>query len=775
MAASARWTPRPGPLSGRPLRVAVYRNDTLFANIDPEYLPNVKCESIQHREGASPPTAKFSYLADERARAAGWPCDFESILRLSQMAPAGAGAAKPEASARYIAAPGSRIIVKGYADGDRKGSNPRILFDGFARAPQASVGPRSQTIGFDAVGVAERLWDEPIHQVVLRAAGKPESTDADSNRWTPVRAKINPDYRSAGLDVVVGNCTPNGHDMSILADGPGGGLGWPCFIDSTYLRQGAGATAPSLWTLSRLARYLIWAHNGRMGQDEMYVKNPTPEGLDALLDSRRPKKDGGVLDPDDPASYESSPIVLPESDVTGRPWPDVLESYLSHYGFSMRFRTKAASDGSPETRLIVYRKDGSAKVPPKSIPYQRARAVLDTNRTHIAALSIGRDFGAVFNGVIVDTRLDLWEIAVVLAPAFAPQAGDSAASQRLRFLLSNLTLQGSGGVDWDRYRLWVCEEVKGPTATVGGDRKYSHAVTNDKVFDCFKIWGSDLKDKAAKEVRRRRPGRADLLSRDPLGRPLKSTLSISKDYAGPINDLWDFTGTWQAVPPGRGWRLLPDRLGIRIDCEDPDAWNVGIATYTAADNDGVVAGNGGIVKLVTSTTAPTDQNPTIFLRLTTVIEGDRRVSKPLPRRSTSPLKRSRFRFVDATNAFGQQAIHISSPYFAGPQKGDVLMARDDAKAVAAYAAQAQRASEVPPVEGTITIPWYTGAYEVGDQIGDVSGRDLSLEAGAGAEAGEGRRHPYVTAVDHEFGDSGQSTTLHISNRIAGPSLEGATG
>lgn len=767
MTASADWTPRPGARAFRPLRVTVHRYKPEHEGAEYEYLPNVRCDGVSHREGANPPTARFSYVADERARALGWPCDFESILRLSQKRPA-RGDESPEAAERYIVRPGSRIVVLGASEYDREGEPPRVLFDGFARAPQANVGPRSQATGFDAAGVAERLWDEPIHQVVMRDAGKPESTAEDDNRWTPVRPRVNPDYRAAGLNIVAGNCTPDEKDMPTSDDADPADLGWPCFVDSTYARKPSDPLKPVPWTLDRLARYLMWAHNGPLyGQDEQYVDNPDPEMVKKLLDGRRPLKGKDVYDPSDPATYTSSPIVLPETDIGGKAWPEVLNALLVHHGFAMCFRTEDGGDGLPWNTLEIYRKDGSGPRAPVSIPFQRARSTLDTNRTAVAALSVGRDFGAVFNGVIVDTQLSLYEISVVLAPAFEVAEVDASAAMLPKWKLANQA--GAPVEELDKYRLWVCEEVKGPTVEIDGDRKWTRdATTEDAVLDVAAIWGA-----AGGVTRRRRPGRMPLLCRDANGKPRQSAVALSKDYAGPVNALWDGTGEWQFVAASNGWRLLPDRLGIRIDCEDPEAWNIGVKTSATV-------GMNGVVKLVTATAAPTEQNPTLFLRLTTVIEGDARVARPIGRRISSPLRSTRYRIVDARESYGQQYVHVSSPYIGNTETtgelnaaGDAIVTRDDSEKVAAYGRQVQQASEDPPVAGTVTIPWFAPAYRVGDLIESVAGRDLSLQANAATEAGEAPRYPYVVGVDYSFGEGGQATVLHLSDKIAEPAEEGA--
>ncbi|WP_165251182.1 hypothetical protein [Paludisphaera soli] len=756
MAASAEWTPRVGRKDGRACQVAVARYDPDAAGYD--YLPNVACDSIQFREGAEPPAARFRYLTDDRYASAGWPIQFQTILTLAQSAAAGGEA--PERAARYVVRPGERVVALAFVEEDER---PWILFDGFARSPQLEVTPAGQAVGFDAVGVAVRLWDEPIHSIVLRDAFEADETSKVYNREVPLRARFNPDHREAGLSLVTGNCTADDYDFDPHGDGTDL---FPAFVDPTFVREFDDPLRPTFWTLDKLARYLMGSRN-LAGE---FVANPDFEQVTKLLDGRRPKEGRDAYDPADSSTYDSSPIVLPELDATGLAWPEVLNSQLVHHGFAMAFRCEDGGDGRPSNVLELYRKDGSGPYAPKSVPFQRAGLSLDPNRTAVGSMSLSRDFGAAFNGVIVETAPTLWEVAVVLAPAFLIAATDATPAEVIRFRLANLAATPA---DREKYRLWVCEEVGGKIADRDGAGYRVGSTVDATPLDCFAIWAKDGDDPGSDERRRRRPGRATLVARDGAGNPRQATLSLSTDYAGAVNVLWDGTGTWQDVPFGSGWRLLKDRLGILIDCETPEEWKVGQKT-----GSGVVAGNP--VKLVTRTAAPNAQNPTVFLRLTTVIEGDQRAAKPLPRRPSSPMKETRHRYVDSRDSFRNELVHASSPNYSRPETtGPVVKdgpaaryVRDDREKVAAYAAQVRQAGENPPVYGTIAIPWIARGYVVGDQIREVKGRDLSLQVNALKEQGEAPRYPYVVGVDWNFA-GGQSTTLHLSDRIQPPREPGA--
>ena len=50
-------------------------------------MPNVRCDSIQYREGAEPPVARFRYVLDDSAGASDYPSQFEQLWPLAAAGP----------------------------------------------------------------------------------------------------------------------------------------------------------------------------------------------------------------------------------------------------------------------------------------------------------------------------------------------------------------------------------------------------------------------------------------------------------------------------------------------------------------------------------------------------------------------------------------------------------------------------------------------------------------------------------------------------------------
>lgn len=752
MASSMEWTPRPASKAGFAAKIDVCRYDPdAAAGKRYEILPNIQCDQIQYREGAEPPTARFRYVLDDRARAMGWPSQFEEIIRLhgkSDPDPGDENPPRPERAERYVVKTDDRLVVFSRDPAAPK-ARPEILFDGFAQGPQVDVGGKGQQVTFIAAGVASRCWDEPIIERLTRQ-------DEDHAVWTDKPVVFN---ASVLNDPHFGNRARSAK----VTNGGRDEQDFPPFVDDR--------DAEWPWSLSDAAKYLMGAHN----PEEEFVDNPDFEILAALLKSRRPKGNAEYFDPSDSETYEETDITVPEYDATGKPWPEALAGLLEHHGFAMAFRCEADEKGLPWNWLEIYRKDGSGPYDPKSIPFQATGGLLDPSRQAVGAMAVTRDYQSAFNCVAVLGPPPLVEVCVVLAPAFVIQAGDEAFGVVEKYQLANLRL--GGGTDINAYRLWVgCDTKTKIIKAVDGE--YLTALSLQEQLAEMPFWSSAFPVR----VERRRPPRPKLFS----GR--NATLEFSTNYKGFVGVLFDPDGDpsdWRPIPWGRGWELLDDRLGIRLTCDNPNAWNLGVE-----GGDARPAKN-HIVKAVKALANPDEANPPFFLRLTTAIEmdGSARLTGDAPartlvfaarkchRRDSSPLKHERYRHVTVGDDQQDWFVHESSPRFNA--NADLKAAKDAATGIAperytgdkldAYAEQVKQAMENPPVAGTVAIPWISEAYQVGDQIDEISGRGLSLCVNAGAEQGEAKRYPYVIGVDWGFAN-GQSTTLHLSDGRAEPIL-----
>lgn len=794
MASSMEWTPRPGgDRAGFAAKITVVRYDPdADAGKRYEVLPNIACDRIQYREGAEPPSARFRYVLDDRARAMGWPSQFEEILRLhGKIEPEPAvdddgeeiPPPKPERAEKYVVKTDDRLVVWLQEGGDPDAVR-HILFDGFAQTPQVDVSPKGQQVTFTAAGVAIRNWDEPITTMRIKDGDAWDSDDPATIHLISAPVVFNerlgearPTYGGARPQIASGNRTEvNLGDV-------------PKFIDPRSWKRSAWSNrGGEAWTLDRVARYLIHYHNAERdnskGQWEAgwgshaptpYVEPPNEDDYWKLV-ARYPKGDADFYDPNDGNSYEIEEIVVPEYDATGKVWPDVLNSLLTHFGFAMAFRLEAGERGEPRNFLELYRKDGTKEFGVKSVPFQAARSSLAPAKQWVSSMSIVRDYASAFNAVSVVPKPCFYEISVVLAPAFQnPGQVDGFPGNRGHIHNSDDAV----------YRKWVCNEVVAAERLPNGaywdlhtlgldeNRRYKTGYPDsDKVLDVKEIFGAIAFD----WVKSRLPGAGTLISRNTQGDRLPAALAVSTDYKGPINDYWDGTGNWFDVRSS--WRLLGDRLGVILTCQNPHDWRIG-------DVGGVGDDRGGKDLSVINIPAALSTNPSfdpIFLRLTTVVSDQGGVSFTERRRPSSSLKHERIRAIDPGDA-RIELIHASSPYrylWSGPSGGssevrnedkpeyrDLKVARNDLRSLVRYAKQMQAATENPPISGTITIPWATNAYKVGDQIDAISGRGMSLQTNAGADQGEGKQYPYVIGVDWDF-SGGQSTTLHLSDRRAEP-------
>ena len=743
------YTPEPAPRHGRAYRtrVAIYDPDAPQGR---RYrtLPNVQVETIQYREGAEPPTARFRYVLDDRGRALGWPTQYETILRAHREERPDAGEPSPEKARRYIVGADERIVVLGLAGESEDSDKPVVLFDGFAQSPQVDLSGGSQNVTFVASGVAIRLWDKPItRRLMMRREGfANEESEAD---WINLPTVFNPS--SSNDPIPVGN-----RAMKEVSNGGREGQKFYPFTDDLR-KRGEGVNR---WMLSQIAKYLMGAHNA----DEEFVENPDFAVLEDLLESRRPKEGEEFYDPGLEETYDAEPIFVPEFDATGACWPDALNAQLSMHGFAMAFRCEDDGSGEPWNHLEIYRKDGAGPREPKSIPQQQSGSRLDPARNAVGSISITRDYQAAFNAVTTLCPPARFEIAVVLAPKFLIRPGDEAASVVTRYLLGSLR-PNVAPETWDAYRLWVGCEIA-TQVSLASDGSYDE---NKLTLQTLRLPWMDVAE-APDAWPRARPGAPWLITTGSNGERLRARLEISFDYKGEVGVLFDPDGppsTWREIPWGRDWTLLEDRLGVRLTCDNPNAWNIGESSEDQKD--------ARVVKCVKALAAPNDANPPFFLRLTTVIDGDTGVNwgeDAYDRRESSLLKHSRHRWLNVGATFRNEFIHVSSSLLASDDrekaKDGLFLARDDQARLDAYAAQVRADGENPPVSGRIVIPWITKAYEVGDQIETVSGRNLSLTTNAGTEQGEAPRRPYVVGVDWTFSGGGQSTIIHISDRRAEP-------
>lgn len=663
-----------------------------------ELLPNIRVLSIRWREGADPGVARFRYVFDSSAPP-DFPDAFEQTLAVDGDLP-------------FVVRDDERLVVMTfYPDG-----SPLLLFDGFAQVPELRLAPSHEQVVFSAFGVAVRAWDTPIGGAVMRDADDPANgADVATDLVTYFNPRGEP------------NASPAGSEAS-----DGDGNRFPTFVDPLVIR------APDLrrkWTVPMAVRYLCYRENA--AQD--YVRNPDGDSIDALLDSRGPGGGGGLRlgDPDD---VENLPLEVPDYPATGKAWPAVVEDLLKPNGFGMAFALRADDSGLPVTSLELFRRqDGSPSVV-KDVFLQPRGEVLDPSRTNINAAHLARDMSGVANAYLVESELVRYEASFVLAPGFSISAADAQDAASLKAF--DLSGPDFDSTHHDRYRLYVFDE------TGEGHWDWVASTLSKKATSLAALLSGDPR-RPTPYAKRRRVPMGELFSRDPNRKPLRARLSISTDYRGTQPGLWDGSGTWQPVH-GR-FDLLRDRLGIWIGAANPNGWSIGTSKVSRAPYPaGVVRGVEDQAK---------SGRLRFSLRLTCVIEGDGGLSALADRRPSSPTAFRVIRRVDARDRFFKHLIAPKSEFNATSR---FVTARDDSEDAQAEANARRLAGESGEVAGSVTIPRFSHAYQIGDRIRAIRGRDLFLRTNAGAPSEEGEVFPAVVGLTWDF-DGRQQTTLHLSD------------
>jgi len=722
-----------------------------YFSVSGEYqlLPNIRCEQIQYKEGADPPPARFSYILDElAANANGWPSQFEQVWPINL---------KPGYQS-YVVTPTTQLAVLALLpDG-----TTRVLFHGFPRVPQTDVTPANQHVTFVAVGVAVRAWDMPIGVRIQRAGDDPQAVKGkDSDIATDLPVRFNPagtGTRSVGG--ILPNCTPDGYDVEVAYSPQGGDPDnpYPVFLDSSIDRSPDPRT---LWNLSKVVRYILATQNtGTDPNGDLWVANPDFGPLDALLQNRRPLDGSEFFDPSNPATYQTDSNIIRDFDATNKAWPEVIAQLLGFYGFGMRWVLDQLSGGEPYNYLEIYRKDADGPTAPKPVYLPADGTNLTNAVVNLSSFHAGFDFHGVANDVFVETHLIRWEISVVLAPGFTPTSGDGLAANRSQFLEANLASPNATAAQRKAYRYYIVDECADGFWSIA-----DKAWVSDAFFDFSQIVPRNA-DGSARYAHRYRPGKGTLFSKDLLNKSYKAQLAVSTDYAGDDPPgFFEGNGTWQEIEGG--WELLKDRLGIQVTADDPEQWKIGKPPGGNAPNGNPWPYPDGVLRGITGMSDPTSKvgEKQFWLRLTTVIEADHGIGAEATRRDASPLAQTIQRRVDASDHFHFDAVDTSSIYNT-TQK--TILARDDTDNATDHAFQLRTAHEFPPLTAALTIPSLTGYLQIGDRIGTINGRDVSLLVNAGAEQGEPPSYPYVVALTWNFQGEKQSTTIQLSDRRQEP-------
>lgn len=691
-----------GPVLSAPATpVAVFKFDPSKTDDESRYrlLPNVVVDHIEHSIGANPSTARFHYLLDNANLYPDWPSQFEDIWPQTARA------------SQYVVVTDDRIAVVAWTPKGEK----RLLFDGFAQIPQVNISGSRQHVSFVATGVEIRAWDVPIAGRVQRDADDPEN-GLEIQTALPVR--FNP---SDGKGGVLPNCTPDDHDVNQDDNDKR----YPVFIEEHLERLPDPRT---LWTVSKAIRYILSVHN-----DGKYIRNPLMSDVSADLVVKVPKPPDGMINPEDPSTYTIKDMPLRDLDVANQPWPEALESLLGMVGFGFYFDTpRDTFSGEPTTDLYVFRLDED-RYKPKNLALDQYGSVIDPGLNDATSISLARDVNSVVNAFSIETPVKRWEVSIVLAPGFTPDAADAVGSARNAFKSEAI---GDANVTVARkYRWYVGDEC--------GDGHWNGTefTGNASGLDLTPIFPDD-DNKHPTFVKRYRPGSHKLITLDEKGQPRKAMLHYSQDYVGAFPAVWDGSGTWKQIPSG--WAPLDHQLGIKVTVSDPQMWHNGKEIIE------------GIVWQAAWTAGKR-----FWLLFTTVIDGDSMLESVIPARVASPTKFERRRRIDARDHYQFQGVAYHSWF--NKTSGDNIIVRDDTEKALALGRQYRNAHEMPKLCGSVTIPYITNYYSLSDQIAYINGRKVDLKTNGASDKGEADRIPFVVKIAWQFSGTQQQTTIHLSD------------
>src|SRR5262249_25624321 len=121
---------------------------------------------------------------------------------------------------------------------------------------------------------------------------------------------------------------------------------------------------------------------------------------------------------------------------------------------------------------------------------------------------------------------------------------------------------------------------------------------------------------------------------------------------------------------------------------------------------------------------------------------------------------------DGRDHFGYAAVSPGSPNYPNQTwlDGKPTVIRDDTKRATTHANQLRSANEFPPLAGSVSIPFLTTFYQIGDRISPPTGRGISLQTNIGESAGEAPGYPWIVGISHSFEPDRQGTVLQLSDR-----------
>ena len=710
------FDPGSTPLGRNSAQIVVYRYTPIPGGPGGyELLSNIRCLGVRKGEGADPWASRFRYTFVD------YNLDTSDPQRIEQVYPV-------DAVGAGIVSVNDRIVVAAFRDDGYS----ETIFDGFALVPQANLDENTETVSFTTLGTCVRMWDYPLPGAMMRDAVTPFVV---SDIQTDLPVRFNPDGH------------PNATDVTADSGGTDATMQYPVFIGPVWPSNKIAGAGFSIrhWTLAMACKYIVarGMASNPYGSPSNYLLPYDLTQFDGFMKAIVPTGgDTGFIDINDPTTYKLQDIEVPDIDVTGEAWPSALERLISPHGFGMRFALSESGFGDPQWNLVVYRKDNGSLL--KDLYLQVAPNAYDPSQTNLGQLALAKDAHSVVNQVIIDAAPIRVEASFILAPDFPVNPTDATTPNA--YVITDFDDTSATAI---KYRRWIFDEIG-----IGHYDKVSLATVTGKPGDFKTVLTQGAKTRPY--ANRLRPGISTLISTDGDGKPLHAQLFVSKNYAGAQPGVWDGTALWQKVDSGE-WRMLEDRLGIHITCNDPNAWSIGVQAASPQYPDGKV-------NLVESIATPTIAKPYTAIMLICCVDSDQDFNVIANKRTCSPISFMISRRFDARDRFRKRIVSQWS-YFAtdifGEVTGEDTVVTDDTADAQNYADAQRRALESGTFTGTATIPRLSTAYEIGDKIRSISGRNISLRTNAGAGTSESPIYPSIVGINYDF-DGHQITQLELS-------------
>lgn len=352
----------------------------------------------------------------------------------------------------------------------------------------------------------------------------------------------------------------------------------------------------------------------------------------------------------------------------------------------------------------------------------------------------------------------MFEASLILAPLFLFGPDDLATDQLPRYV-KGMVLNGTENPLFEPalYRRFALAEA-------GDDHwDFQTETWTNVVTGLRSVLAPDsgAADPRTYVSRRRRP-LGKLVSKDAEGEFRDPELWVANNYLTRSPGVWkpDLApvfgttkgGDWQRVTKG-GWRLMDDMLGIELTMPDPRNWTICDAPFTP-QTPSVPAPDGKLsVPDALNAAWATQAHPgggRFLFRLTVVFEGDHDLDAEAKRRPASPTRFTITRYDDSRDRFEKHIVSKHSHIAAAQGVTIDQTGIDHTKEAMAHAAARRRANEAAAFAGSLTIGYFTDAYQVGDKLSKIIGREIDLAVNAGREQKEAPIYPVIVGVDRNF-------------------------